>query len=78
MASRAYFLERGEVRFEGPAEDLRGRDDLLRSVFLAGASAAETVEEAEEVLAEAVHEAEEALAVASAAPAAKKPRRRRG
>jgi ABC-type branched-subunit amino acid transport system ATPase component len=40
VASRAYFLERGEVRFAGPAEDLRGRDDLLRSVFLS----AETVE----------------------------------
>jgi len=71
MASRAYFLERGEVLFSGPAEDLRGRDDLLRSVFLAGASAAEG---AEEVLAEAVHEAEEALAGAGHAP---KPRRRR-
>ena len=35
VASRAYFLERGEVRFDGPSEALRGRDDLLRSVFLA-------------------------------------------
>jgi ABC-type branched-subunit amino acid transport system ATPase component len=41
VASRAYFLERGEIRFSGPAEDLRGRDDLLRSVFLRG----ETVRE---------------------------------
>jgi ABC-type branched-subunit amino acid transport system ATPase component len=39
VASRAYFLERGEVRFSGPSSDLRGRDDLLRSVFLAGAGA---------------------------------------
>ncbi|MEA2452799.1 MAG: branched-chain amino acid transport system ATP-binding protein livF [Actinomycetota bacterium] len=38
-ASRAYFIERGEIRFSGPAEDLRGRDDLLRSVFLTGAMA---------------------------------------
>jgi len=37
LASRAYFLERGEIRFSGPAEKLRGRDDLLRSVFLTGA-----------------------------------------
>src|SRR5207245_2894433 len=51
MASRAYFLERGEVRFSGPAEDLRGRDDLLRSVFLAGAQTAESAELAEEALA---------------------------
>ncbi len=36
-STRAYFIERGEIRFSGPAEDLRGRDDLLRSVFLTGA-----------------------------------------
>ncbi len=37
LADRAYFLERGTVRFEGPAADLRGRTDLLRAVFLTGA-----------------------------------------
>jgi branched-chain amino acid transport system ATP-binding protein len=37
FAHRAVFLERGEVRFEGPAAALRDRPDLLRSVFLAGA-----------------------------------------
>ena len=37
LADRAYFLERGQVRFEGAADDLRGRTDLLRAVFLAGA-----------------------------------------
>ena len=36
LADRAYFLERGQVRFEGPAADLRGRTDLLRAVFLTG------------------------------------------
>jgi ABC-type branched-subunit amino acid transport system ATPase component len=35
---RAYFLEKGEVRFEGVSGDLLKREDLLRSVFLAGAS----------------------------------------
>ena len=40
VSARAYFIERGEIRFSGPAEDLRGRDDLLRSVFLTGAMAA--------------------------------------
>jgi ABC-type branched-subunit amino acid transport system ATPase component len=35
-ANRAYFMEKGEVRFEGPAADLLGHDELLRSVFLAG------------------------------------------
>jgi ABC-type branched-subunit amino acid transport system ATPase component len=34
---RAYFLEKGEVRFEGPSPGLLSRTDLLRSVFLAGA-----------------------------------------
>ena len=37
VADRAYFLERGEVRFDGATTDLRGRTDLLRAVFLAGA-----------------------------------------
>ena len=36
VADRAYFLERGQVRFTGPAEGLRGRTDLLRAVFLSG------------------------------------------
>jgi branched-chain amino acid transport system ATP-binding protein len=36
FADRAYFLERGQIRFEGPAADLRGRTDLLRAVFLTG------------------------------------------
>jgi ABC-type branched-subunit amino acid transport system ATPase component/predicted MFS family arabinose efflux permease len=38
VATRAYFMERGAVRFEGPTADLIGRDDLLRSVFLGGAA----------------------------------------
>jgi ABC-type branched-subunit amino acid transport system ATPase component len=36
---RAYFMEKGEVRYSGPSSGLSERDDLLRSVFLAGASA---------------------------------------
>jgi len=36
FADRAYFLEKGEVRFHGPSAELRDRGDLLRSVFLAG------------------------------------------
>jgi ABC-type branched-subunit amino acid transport system ATPase component/MFS family permease len=35
MADRAYFLERGRVRFEGPAQEIVERPDLLRAVFLA-------------------------------------------
>ena len=36
---RAYFMEKGEVRYSGPSAGLTERGDLLRSVFLAGASA---------------------------------------
>jgi len=35
-AERAVFLEKGRVRFSGPAKDLAGRTDLLRSVYLGG------------------------------------------
>ena len=38
VADRAYFLEKGEVRFSGATRDLLARDDVLRSVFLAGAT----------------------------------------
>jgi branched-chain amino acid transport system ATP-binding protein len=40
IADRAVFLERGEVRFSGPARELLHRPDLLRSVFLGSASQA--------------------------------------
>ncbi|MBI4933372.1 MAG: MFS transporter [Actinobacteria bacterium] len=38
IAERAYFMERGTIRFSGPTADLLDRKDLLRSVFLAGAA----------------------------------------
>ena len=38
LADRAYFMEKGEVRFEGPSRELLERGDLVRSVFLAGAT----------------------------------------
>jgi branched-chain amino acid transport system ATP-binding protein len=48
VANRAYFMEKGEVRFEGPASELLNRPDLLRSVFLrAAAPAAEAADGAE-------------------------------
>jgi ABC-type branched-subunit amino acid transport system ATPase component/predicted MFS family arabinose efflux permease len=34
LADRAMFMEKGRVRFDGPAADLRDRDDLVRAVFL--------------------------------------------
>jgi ABC-type branched-subunit amino acid transport system ATPase component len=36
VADRAIFLEKGRVRFEGPAAELLERDDLARAVFLGG------------------------------------------
>jgi branched-chain amino acid transport system ATP-binding protein len=44
LAQRAVFMEKGEVRFTGPTADLLDRPDILRSVFIAGASAAEDTE----------------------------------
>src|SRR5712692_877437 len=38
IATRAYFMEKGEVRFSGPTKELLERGDILRSVFLEGAS----------------------------------------
>ncbi|HZU80643.1 MAG TPA: ATP-binding cassette domain-containing protein [Acidimicrobiales bacterium] len=37
LAERAAFMEKGEVRFEGPTAELLERPDILRSVFIAGA-----------------------------------------
>jgi len=39
ISSRAYFMEKGEVRFSGPTAELLERGDILRSVFLEGAGA---------------------------------------
>jgi len=37
IAERAFFLERGQIRFDGSIRELLDRDDLLRPVFLAEA-----------------------------------------
>ncbi len=39
VADRAVFMEKGQIRFEGPARELAERDDLARAVFLAGEGA---------------------------------------
>ena len=36
LATTAVFMEKGEARYSGPAQELLDRPDLLRSVFLAG------------------------------------------
>ena len=37
LVDHAYFMEKGEIRFDGRSQDLLKRDDLLRAVFLEGA-----------------------------------------
>ena len=39
LAQRCFFMERGEIRFDGPTTELMARDDLLRPVFLGTAAA---------------------------------------
>ena len=43
LAERAVFLEKGEVRFEGPTAELLDRPDVLRSVYLRGSNAGAAV-----------------------------------
>jgi len=38
LAARAVFMERGRIMFSGAITELVGRDDLIRAVFLAGAT----------------------------------------
>ena len=38
LVDHAYFMEKGEIRFDGPSAELLERGDLLRAVFLEGAS----------------------------------------
>src|SRR6202000_1336714 len=38
LVDHAYFMEKGQMRFDGAAKDLLGRGDLLRAVFLEGAT----------------------------------------
>lgn len=39
VADRAYFMEKGDIRYSGPTAELLDRPDLLRSVYLASAGA---------------------------------------
>jgi branched-chain amino acid transport system ATP-binding protein len=45
VADRAVFLEKGQVRFEGPTRDLLDRPDVLRAVFLPDAQPSVAVTE---------------------------------
>jgi ABC-type branched-subunit amino acid transport system ATPase component len=42
LVDHAYFMERGSIRFDGSAQELLSRGDLIRSVFLEGALAYQT------------------------------------
>ena len=39
VADRAYFMEKGDIRYSGPTAELLQRPDLVRSVYLASAGA---------------------------------------
>ena len=41
VADKAFFMEKGAVRFHGLTSELLERPDLLRSIFLEGASTAD-------------------------------------
>jgi ABC-type branched-subunit amino acid transport system ATPase component len=38
LCDRAVFMEKGEVRFQGPTNELLERDDIARAVFLGGSA----------------------------------------
>jgi len=42
LAERAFFMEKGEIRFTGPTSELLERPDILRSVFLGGVAGGPT------------------------------------
>jgi branched-chain amino acid transport system ATP-binding protein len=63
VADRAYFMEKGEIRFEGPTSELLERPDLLRSVFLHAAAAEVEAEEGEAAARSAVREGPPVLEV---------------
>jgi branched-chain amino acid transport system ATP-binding protein len=63
VADRAYFMEKGEIRFEGPTTELLERPDLLRSVFLRAAAEEVEAEEGELVSHSAVREGPPVLEV---------------
>ena len=46
LVHHAYFMEKGEIRFDGRADELLERSDLLRAVFLKGAESALTTKPA--------------------------------
>ena len=54
VADTAFFLEKGEIRFQGPTAELLDRPDVLRSVFLEGAGSVEGEGASEKLSAPAV------------------------
>ncbi len=69
IADRAYFMEKGEVRFEGPTSELLERGDIVRSVFLEGATANTTAAAANATAAATANATGTATRTAGTAPA---------
>ena len=71
LAERAYFMEKGQIRFTGPTSELLDRPDILRSVFLGGVASGEPVPDtAPEGVAEVTETFETEAAVKADAPTA--------
>ncbi len=75
LAERAYFMEKGQIRFTGPTSELLDRPDILRSVFLGGVAAGEPVPDTapEKVPATPVEDTATTGTGAEAAPADRSP-----
>ena len=65
MADTAFFMEKGQIRFNGPTAELLERPDVLRSVFLEGAASAASAAPVDEPLLEG--EADDEIVVEAAA-----------
>ena len=61
LAERATFLEKGQVRFSGPARSLLDRPDLLRAVFIGGTDEPPKARTRRRRLPKAAYEAEPVL-----------------
>jgi len=48
IAERAVYMEKGQVRFDGPVKELFSRPDVVRSVFLAGAAVSSSLSQSTE------------------------------
>ncbi|HEY7071459.1 MAG TPA: MFS transporter [Acidimicrobiales bacterium] len=68
LCEKAYFMEKGQIRFHGPTRELLDRPEILRSVFLEGAEA--MADAGAPTAADAIRVAAAAMTAAAAEPPA--------